>query len=258
VNNNFFTRHNWYLLKELIRARFKCDDRNSALGLLWSLLDPAAMLAVMYFIFRTRFGQGVTYYPLHLLWGIILVDFFVATISKVTFSLLESREMLLNVHIPPQNIIIVDIFMSLYKFLIEIVVCLALSIYFTHPSLSAVLMLVPVLFFYIVMVVGASFVISILTCLASDISHIWSLCSRFFYIITPVFYSIDSISPLARKAVYHLNPLTPFLLSFQNILLGQGRIDGFTYLYCILLGSSFFIFGYWFFNRLCYFAIEKA
>jgi len=253
-----FTKGNWFLLTELIRARFKCDDRNSVLGVLWSFLDPAVMLAVMYFIFKTRFGQGIAYYPLYLLWGIVLVDFFVATVSKASRSLVENREMLLNVSVPPEDMIIVDVFMSLYKFLIEITICIILSIYVAHASFISVIMVIPVLFFYIALVMGVSFIIAILNCLVSDTAHIWSLCLRFLYIVTPVFYTLYSISPLAQKAVYYLNPLTPFLITFQTSLLGQGKSDGFAYVYSLLLGSLIFISGYTFFIRKRYVAIEKA
>ena len=258
MGKKIFAKRNWSLLMELIRARFKCDDRNSVLGVLWSLLDPVAMLAAMYFIFKTRFGQGIAYYPLYLLIGIVLVNFFVAAISQASRSLIGNREMLINTCIPPEYIIIVDVFMSLYKFLIEIVICIILSICVAHASFLSVMMVMPLLFSYIAMVIGTSFFMAILNCLISDTAHIWSLCSRFLYIVTPVFYSLGSISLLARKAVYCLNPLTSFLVSLQTILLGQGEGDSFTYVYSLILGSLVFIAGYSFFIRMRYVAIEKA
>lgn len=258
MGKEIFTQRNWFLLTELICARFECDDRNSVLGLLWSLLDPAAMLAAMYFIFKTRFGKGIAYYPLYLLIGIVLVNFFVAAISQASRSLVTSREMLLNACIPPEDIIIVDVFMSFYKFLIEIVICIILSICVAHASFFSVVMAIPILFSYIAMVIGVSFIIAIVNCLVSDTAHIWSLCSRFFYIVTPIFYNLYNISPFAQKAVYYLNPLTPFLISFQTILLGQGKANGFTYVYSLVFGSLIFIVGYSFFMRMRYVAVEKA
>ncbi|MCM8781788.1 MAG: hypothetical protein NC828_01890, partial [Candidatus Omnitrophica bacterium] len=61
-----FTKANWDILTELIRANLKVRDYNSILGVLWSLLGPLVTLVVLYFIFRTRFGQGIKAYPLYL------------------------------------------------------------------------------------------------------------------------------------------------------------------------------------------------
>jgi len=257
-SRRFFTHNNYILLAELIRAKFLNDDRNSILGLLWSLLGPVAMFLAMYFIFRTRFGQGITHYPLYLLIGIVLVNFFVNAITCGSRSLIHSREMLLNSSVSPEDIIIVELFVHIYKFLIEIIICIVLSVILAKTPLMMLISLVPLLVAYFGLIIGINFFLAILNCFLSDTWYIWILLSRFLFIVTPIFYTLHSISFLAANAVYFLNPLTPFLISFRKILLEQGRIDMGVYLYSLAVGISIFFLGYLFFRRLKYFAIEKT
>jgi len=77
--------------------------------------------------------------------------------------------------------------------------------------------------------------------------------------LTPVFYSLDMLSPWARKSLYWLNPLSSFVLSFQHALVGGDipyfwsttPLIGFTY------GFLFFAFGLLCFRRLQKIIVEK-
>lgn len=251
-----FTKFNWNLLAELVRAEFKVTDHNSILGVFWSFLGPLAMLLVMYFIFRARFGQGVHAYPLYLLLGIVCVNFFVTVTTYMIKIFFVNREILLNSTLPRESIILSHLSIHSYKFIIELALCGFLSIFYSLFTWNSILLLLPLLVAYLGLVIGISLLLSLFYCFARDIEHIWMIASRLLFFATPIFYTLDRISPLARKIVYWGNPLTPFLISFQQVFMG--KINLFNYMYSLLLGSGFFILGYYVFIVLENTALERA
>ena len=83
------------------------------------------------------------------------------------------------------------------------------------------------------------------------------ISSRLFYFVTPVFYTLDSISPTARKFVVGVNPITPFVMSMRDIFMGK-EISFLVYGHSLSLGCIFFILGYGIFLMLEDAAVERA
>lgn len=240
--DRLFTRHNWNILRELIHANFKVDDHNSVLGVLWSLIGPIALSIVMYFVFRTRFGQEVYVYPLYILVGVASVSFFVTATTYMIKVFLTNREFILNSMILRESIIISRLFIHTYKFIIELILCLLVSICCGVFKLKLLLLILPLLLAYIALVLGVSLILALLFCFARDIEHIWMLTSRLLFFVTPIFYTLNSLSLWARKIIYFANPLTPFLISFRGVFMGSINIP--TYIYSLVWGGAFFVLGY--------------
>ncbi|MGD0337005.1 MAG: ABC transporter permease [Candidatus Omnitrophota bacterium] len=256
--NKLFKRPNYGLLLELIRAKFKITDHNSVLGVFWSLIVPVVMFLAMYLVFRTSFGQGVPAYPFYLLVGIICVNFFATATTYIMKIFFLNRTIVLNSMLPREILILSDMFIHTYKFIIELILCLIISYLYGLFSWGAVLLLLPLAASYIAFILGIGLILSLIYCFARDIEHIWAIASRLLYFVTPIFYTLDKISPLARKIIYWGNPLTPFLVSFRGILMGQNSTGVFTYMYSLLLGAGFFIIGYSVFLVLENMGVERT
>lgn len=256
--DRLFTKSNCNLLIELIRAKFKVTDHNSILGVFWSLIGPIFMLIIIYFIFKNIFGQGVYAYPLYLLVGIVCVSFFTTATTYIIKAFFFNREIVLNSMVSREIFVLSDMSIHAYKFVIEILLCLIISAFYGSFSWGSILLLFPLSIGYIALVLGVGIILSLFYCFARDIEHIWMIISRLFFFATPIFYTLDRIPPSARKAIYWGNPLTPFLISFRDIILKGESIDISTYLYSIALGIIFFIIGYILFIILENTAVERA
>ena len=254
--HRLFTRANWDMLTELARANFKVQDHNSLLGVFWSLLGPIVTSVVLYFIFRTRFGQGIREYPLYLLAGVICVNFFATATSYMVNIFFENRDFVLNSMVPRETILLSALATHIYKFLIDLVLCLGLSIFYGVFTWKIFLLVGPLVIAFIAFVLGINMIISLLFCFAGDVQHIWLLMTRLFYFITPVFYTLDSLHPVTRNLIYFGNPLTPFVISFQNIFMGQFAPA--VYAHSLLVGLVVFTFGYGAFIIIENMAVEEV
>ena len=253
-----FTSHNLRLLIELIYADFKTYDRNSILGIFWSLLNPVTTLLIMYCIFENRFGHSIRFYPLYLLIGVVMVNFFINVTTKMITSISLNRFIVLNSTIPREDFVLADLFIHTYKFFIEILLCWLLSIYYGVFTWRAILLILSLLAAYIGLALGVGLIIALLYCFAMDIEHLWRIAARLLLFVTPVFYSLDHIPHFFSKIIYWFNPLTPFLITFRQLFIWDNTLSMANYWYSICWGCGFLALGYLIFVALENIAIERV
>lgn len=256
--NAFFGERNRSTIVELTRAKFKARDHNSVLGVSGSLMGPLVLTLAMYLIFRARFGHRIEHYPLYLLLGVSTVSFFISSSTNITSIFVTSRRLVLNSMVLRESLIVSSLIVAAYKFIAELIVCCGLSLFFGVFSWKSLLLLLPLLVGYLAFILGVVLILSLLYCYLRDVGYVWLVVTRLLFFITPIFYTLDSVSPLVRGIVYWFNPLTPFLISFQRIFLNMGNVDMGVYIHSIVLGVAFFILGYSFFIVFEQPALEKA
>lgn len=85
-----------YLLGMLVRHTVKARYQGTALGWLWSYIQPAVRFGMFYFIFQImiqRFSD-IPSYAIHLFAGMIIVHFFTETFNSGTTSLVRKRKLI--------------------------------------------------------------------------------------------------------------------------------------------------------------------
>jgi len=231
------------LFFELTKVNLKVSDQNSALGILWSFLGPASLLAVMYFIFGTRFGREIRAYPLYLLTGIVCTAFFTSVAGYMVKILSGNRSLIVNSVVPREFFIAASFFNHALKFTVEIVICVLIGAFCGVLNTARLWFILPLFLSFLAMVLGIGLILSVFYVFARDVEHIWMLVSRIVFFATPVFYSLDGLPPALRTLIYYGNPLTPFLISFRGVLMGTDFGMG-AYAHGLLLGPACFAAGY--------------
>ena len=91
------------LFANLFRRDFQAKYRGSVLGLVWSLVNPIALMAVYLVVFGLLWpGSDIPYYPLYLLAGLACWIFFATSLQAGARSLVESAELVKKVRFPRQ------------------------------------------------------------------------------------------------------------------------------------------------------------
>lgn len=237
------------ILLELVRANIKASDYHSFLGGMWSLVGTTVMLATFYFVFNKHFGEKIHGYPLYLLTGIILVNFFITATSHLLKVLIFNRDIALNSTIPRESLILATISISTWKLGIELAICTLISMAYGLYTWKSALLFFPVLASFLALVLGTGLALSLFYCFARDVEHVWAIFSRLFLFATPVFYTTESLSPTMRAVILYLNPLTPFLKAFRAIFLHGGALGAFVLGHCILVGTAVLAAAYLIFLR---------
>ena len=88
-----------YLLQNLITRDFKLKYRRSVLGVAWSVLNPLLTCLVMWAVFGALFnqkGQGIEDFPLFLIIGQLMFNFFFSLVALFIVALLTWSHISVN------------------------------------------------------------------------------------------------------------------------------------------------------------------
>lgn len=250
-NQNYFT-----LAKEMTRSDFKLRYHGSLLGVFWSFLRPMMLFAVLYVVFSVFIRFDIPHYPLYLLLGIILWNFF-SEATTLSLTNLAGKAALIKKLPFPRSIIIVSATLTVFlTFLVNLVVFFIFFLFSSLPF-SWTMLLAPVLIVELYLIsLGTSLLISALYAKFKDIRYIWEVALQLIFWISPVIYSIEMVPQKFHFFVY-LNPLTRVIqYSRESLLLGEvPNLDGMAAL--LLITTIIFIIGHLFFKgRAPYFAEE--
>ena len=92
-----------YLLWNLVSRDFKLKYRRSVLGVVWSVLNPLLMCLVYWAVFSSLMdmrGSGIDNFPVFLMCGQLLFNFFNEATSTSMSSVLGAASLLKKVYIP--------------------------------------------------------------------------------------------------------------------------------------------------------------
>lgn len=215
------------LILELTKREFSGRYQGSFGGILWSFIQPLFMLAVYTVAFgvilkaRWGFAGSTASYALMLFAGLIIFNAFSECLSKAPTLITANPNFVKKLRFPLEILPWVLVLTVLLHALIGIVVWfLGYILLFGVPKPSAILFPL-ILFCFLPVLMGVSWLLSAIGVVVKDISQLTSLLSHTLLFLTPIFYSIDAAPPLLQHLLM-LNPLTFIVEQFRLVLfLGQ-------------------------------------
>ena len=216
------------LLYQTTRCSFLAQEKNSALGMLWHLLNPLAMSAVIYVVFShiDQF-RGIEHFPLYILTGLIHFNFFTHATTHAAEGMLNSRSLVLNTTVPLEILVLRSVCIDGLTYLVELAL-IALLVVLVGGGLTLNLVYyVFVLLGMFLLTVGAAFAIASLVVFLTDLTYIWGVFTRMLFFLTPIFYSADMVDNWLGSKLIQLNPLTQMVdLGRKCLLNGESLAPG--------------------------------
>ena len=244
------------LISALTARDLKARYRGSILGYFWSLANPLLLLGVYALVFMvfwpSRFAAQP--YPLFLFAGILPWTFFSAAILESTNSIASNAGLIKKVMFPAEALPLVVVLSHLVHFVLAIPVFLAALVAFTlagQAAVTSLLLLVPFLMVLQTMfVAGLALAISSSSVLFRDLRDIISNLLQLGFFVTPILYPIQEITSRPMRGLLRMNPMTPFVVSYQNILF-YGRLPNLSdTVLMILYAAGSLLLGLFVFDRL--------
>lgn len=219
-------RHFIYVLYQTTRASFLAQEKNSSLGLIWHLLNPILMTAVLFAVFRNvERLREIEHFQLFILIGLIHYNFFLNSTTRSCGYFLNSRSLILNTTVPLELLVLRQTCIEGLALIVEVLLVLVLGI-FMGADLNSALLVYPLIFAGILALsLGASLIMCGLVVFLSDLNYVWGLFCRLLFFITPVFFSPQIIGEGMARTVIELNPLTRLITLAREALLYGGPID---------------------------------
>ena len=95
------------MLYQTTRASFLAQEKNSSLGLIWHLLNPILMTAVLFLVFSQLDRlRDIEHYHLFILVGLIHFNFFINATTRSSSYFIASRSLILNTTVPLELLVL--------------------------------------------------------------------------------------------------------------------------------------------------------
>jgi ABC-type polysaccharide/polyol phosphate export permease len=195
----FFFRLSWAIAK----AEFKLKNEGSYIGIFWYLLNPLLSFLLLFVVFFDRLGNTIPDYPLYLLLGIVIFNFFQQITTEATGVISGNVGIIKSIKFPHEALIGAVVLKIFFSHIFEIVVLVLFLFFFKIPAANIILYPI-ILCFLSIFVFGAALILSSLTIYFIDLTNIWAFVSRLIWLGTPIFYAIGG-----QKRLFFINLFNP-------------------------------------------------
>lgn len=220
----------------------------SVLGVFWAFLFPLLQLSIFAALYTVVFkvrvtGLSVWEYVLLVFSGLVPLLTFSATITACSSSLTANKNLLLNTVFPAELIPLRSALVAHVPGLSGLLITLILGFVLERISWQAII-LVPVFWILLMMfAIGLGWMLSLFSLVIKDIQHGIGLILMLMIILSPFAYTPDMV-PGSLKFIIYLNPLSYFVLSFQQLIVYGALPELVPAIGCAFLGLGFMLIGY--------------
>jgi ABC-type polysaccharide/polyol phosphate export permease len=197
--------------------------RSSALGYVWSLLEPLMLTAVYYFLYTVLAHSQDPLQPFNIILGVITWQCFAKITTGVLACLTKNESMLKQVYFPRELFALTTVGSELVFSMLSLLVAVPLMLYYGVPP-SVYLLMVPVgLLLAALLGLGVGLSLACLNVINRDVEHLMKFVTRVGVFLCPVLWTLE-MAPKGKAAViaYVLyNPMTVAITLVRNGVLGR-------------------------------------
>lgn len=234
------------LVRKDLRGRYK----GSVLGFLWTFVNPLLQLCVYTLVFSTIMRSGIEKFYLFLFVALVPWLFFNSSVITGATCIISSKDLVKKIYFPREVLPIAYVTSSFVNMLFSFVI-IFLAILFSGIGFNfkAILYLPIIMIVEYILALGIAMLTSALTVYFRDLEHILGIVTMAWMYLTPILYSVDMI-PENLLPIFYLNPLTPIIIGYRDILYYKNIPHIGTLAHGLVLGIVILIIGWISFDRL--------
>ncbi len=219
------------LIGRLVQRELGSRYKRSVLGWLWSMLNPAATLAIYALVFGVllkfdppRAGNGrFDNFALYLFCALVMWNAFYGIITGAMTALLDLGSLLGKVYFPPEAPAVAALLTVLFQAAIEASILMLIFICLVNVSWTCLLW--PVLLVFLsIFAVGIGLMLSVWNVRYRDVGYLSTIALQFLFYVTPIVYPLSLIPERAMglpvRDIILLNPLSQFTEASRELLYG--------------------------------------
>jgi ABC-2 type transport system permease protein len=220
------------LLVGMTRKELKVKYKNSILGFVWSMLNPATSLVVFYVVFQIVLKNGIPFFAIYLISGILVWNIFQNGLTGACGSVVGNAAIVKKVAFPRETLPLASVGAALVHFFLQsVVLVIFLGIFRYIPDFSYLWLLIPALVAALLLASALGVLLAAINVKLRDTQHLLEIALQVWFWATPIVYPFrlvaDRITPNSGTAshilfaLYRVNPVTPIVLTFQRAIYGR-------------------------------------
>ncbi len=246
-------------MRELVRTDFKLRYQGSALGYVWSLLRPLFLFVILYFVFAVflKVGGDMPHWPVGLLIGIVLWNFFSEITSAGVGAIVGRGDVIRKINFPKYIIVLASSISALINLGLNMIIIM-IFILLSGVDMGWFALLAPIYMIEIFLFgIGLAFILSTLYVRFRDINFIWEIILQGMFYASIVLYPVSMILGMSHKvaAVLLMNPVAQAIQDVRHTMISSEyhTLSSVTSSWYILVPVSIvlvtLVFGAWYFRR---------
>jgi len=219
--------HQRGLILQLSKREVVGRYKGSALGLLWSFVNPLILLLVYTFVFsvvfKARWGDdhtSHTQFAVVLFAGMIVFNIFAECVTRAPVLILNNTNLVKKVVFPLEILPVVALAGALFHGAVSLLVLLLAELVLSQHVPWTVI-LAPVVVAPLAMIsLGVTYLLASLGVFFRDVAQTTSLLVTMLMFLSPIFYPVSAI-PESFRGIISINPLAvPIEQMRQVVVLG--------------------------------------
>ncbi|MGA2183531.1 MAG: ABC transporter permease [Bryobacteraceae bacterium] len=235
--------------RQTILQQLKARYRSSALGFLWTLLNPLLALLVLSFVFSYVNHWNLKVFGVYFFSGYVPWLFFVSATNGAANAVVGNGLYVTRISVPRLVFPLSVVAVSAVDFGVGLVILFALALLVNAPLTAACLILPLGVILLALFITGLSMLFAATGVFLRDFQFLWGHLTFLLFFLSPILYPLDRISPNLRQYMA-LNPALPFLRLFQEPVASGQLPSAATVIWAAALAVSAVVAGYAAFMRL--------
>jgi ABC-2 type transport system permease protein len=215
----------------LVRKEIKVKYKNSVLGFLWSMLNPALTLAVFYVLFTYFLPNGIPHFVIYMFSAMLVWNLFQTGLLSGTTSIVVNAGIVKKVAFPREILVLASVGSAFVYFFYQSIVLVIFMFAFHHaPAWGELWLLIPALAALVVFASALAIFLSAVNVYLRDTQHLVEVLLVAWFWAIPTVYAFsgrvhDSLErhtlffiPHTKLIwLYFANPVTPVVMTFQRV-----------------------------------------
>jgi ABC-2 type transport system permease protein len=211
------------LLTFLVRKEIKVKYKNSVLGFLWSMLNPALTLVVYFLVFSLVLKNGIPSFGIYLFSGLLIWNFFSTSMTSATSAVVSNGGIVKKVAFPREILALSSVGSAAVFFFFQGVVMALFMLALSHsPDWGDMWLLIPAFVAIMVFASAMAVFLSAVNVYFRDTQHLVEVLLMVWFWAVPIVYAFHTVQHGLEKLhlvwLYLVDPLAPVILTFQRVL----------------------------------------
>jgi ABC-2 type transport system permease protein len=203
------------------RRNISLRYKRSILGVLWTVLEPLAVISILAVVFSAVFRFEIANYPVYILSGWVMWDFFARSTSVMAGDIQATREITSRFRVPRSAFLVASVMSYLFNWSLALLVLAAVMAVMGHPFTWALVTLPLAMVLVAIFAFGVGSAVATLATLFHDFILVYTVVLTMWLYGSPIIYPL-AIVPEAARPLLLANPLT-HLLTLVRAPIYEGR-----------------------------------